>query len=57
MVLSSRNLLLYTPELVSARILRQEGRGVTVDLESGRVQQMPVCLGRFVMFINREIGI
>jgi hypothetical protein len=50
MALLSRNLLPFTPEHVSARTLRPEGKGVTVVLESGKVQQMPVCHGRYVMF-------
>jgi hypothetical protein len=57
MVLSLRNLLLYTPELVFARTLRPEGKGVTVVLENGRVQQMLVCLERFVIFRKIEICI
>jgi hypothetical protein len=48
--------LLSTPELVSARTLRPEGKDVTVVLENGRVQQMLVCLERFVIFRKREVG-
>jgi hypothetical protein len=47
MALLSRNLLLCTLEHVSARTLKPEGKGDTVVLESGRVQQMPVCHGRY----------
>jgi hypothetical protein len=57
MVLSSRNLLLCTPEHVSARTLRLGGKAVIVGLESGRAQQMPVCRGRFVTFRKLDISV
>jgi len=56
MALLSRNLLPCTPEHVSARTLRPEGKGDTVVLESGRVQQMPVCRGRYGMLTQIEMS-
>jgi len=56
MALLSRNLLLCTPEHVSARTLRPEGKGDTVVLESGRVQQMPVCRGRYGMLMQIKMS-
>ena len=41
MVLSSRSLLLFTPDPGLEQTRRQEGKVVTVALARGRVQQMP----------------
>jgi len=41
MVLSSRSLLLFTPDPELEQTRRQEGKDVTVALARGRVQQMP----------------
>jgi hypothetical protein len=56
MALLSRNLLLCTPEHVSARTLRPEGKGDTVVLESERVQQMLVCRGRYGMMTQIKMS-